>query len=425
MGLDLQEQLITKNREVPILGIDLSNDYVLVSYLLPDMVEPQSITTIAGEEKFLIPLVLYREAREGIWLYGQRAIQASSQEKGILYENILEQAFQTDLDSNIDTENSALKLLAIFFEKIFHMPKLQEMNLSEARIVLTIEDLNMKKSQILRQVMRQVGINTKRLVFIDYMDAFYAFTFHQSEDRYLHDVVLYQYQNKGLKQAYLTQERRTKPCMIKIKQDLFPSLEECKSDQEKDEVFAKILHKTLDGHKVSTIYLIGEGFENGFLNQSLQILCQNRKVFLGKNLYSCGACYYEACKYEKWDYIYMGLTSMKMNLAIQAKMRGDEDLVTLINAGDNCFSSYCACDLLLGEDPFIEILQRNPDGSGSKITSLELIDLPKRPPRASKVHMELKPLSDTCVQVTVEDLGLGELFPSSGKRWNYQLIAEE
>ena len=38
------------------------------------------------------------------------------------------------------------------------------------------------------------------------------------------------------------------------------------------------------------IYLTGEGFENNWYPNSLKVLCNGRRAFLGNNLYSKGAC---------------------------------------------------------------------------------------------------------------------------------------
>ncbi len=411
--------------ETPIIGIDINNENAVVSYYMSGMDEPETISTVAGEEKYLIPAMLYREVQEKMWLFGHRAHKAAAEGMGLSYRNLLDQAYKNEVIPLAGNEMESWEMLGIFFERILYLPKMRGVDVDHAQIVLTVQKLNMERSEVLKKAMEKAGVSRKRLILTDYMECFYAFTFHQTEDRRLHDVVLYQYDGSKLRQGYLTKQMNTIPHMVNIDVKEFYELASLKTDEEIDLAFTRLLHYELDGHNISTIYLVGEGFESGFLNKSLEVLCQNRKVYLGKNLFSTGACYCELLKREDWKYVYIGDSSMKMNLAIEAKMRGKQELITLVNAGDNCYSTYCACDILLGEDNYIDIYQQNPDGSGEKITSLELTDLPKRPPRATKVHMELRPESGSVVDVTVEDKGLGEMYPGTGKKWKYQLVCEE
>ncbi len=46
-----------------------------------------------------------------------------------------------------------------------------------------------------------------------------------------------------------------------------------------------------DKKVVSSVYLTGEGFENNWYPNSLKVLCNGRRAFIGNNLYSKGACY--------------------------------------------------------------------------------------------------------------------------------------
>ncbi|SDB19389.1 DUF5716 family protein [Eubacterium oxidoreducens] len=423
------QQTITQSEknelnEVPIIGIDINNENAVVSYYMPGMDEPETISTVAGEEKYLIPALLYREVQEEMWLFGHRASKASKEGIGLSYRNLLDQAYKNETIPLAGNEMESWEMLGIFFERILYLPKMQGVDVEHAQVVLTVQKLNMERSEVLKKAMEKAGVSRKRLVLTDYMECFYAFTFHQTEDRRLHDVVLYQYDGSKLKQGYLTKNVNTIPRTVEIEKKEFYELASLRTNEEKDAAFTKLLHYELDGRNISTIYLVGEGFETGFMNQSLEVLCHNRKVYLGKNLFSTGACYYELLKREEWPYIYIGDSSMKMNLAIEARIRGKQELITLVNAGDNCYSTYCACDILLGDEPFIDIYQQNPDGSGEKITSLELANLPKRPPRATKVHMEIRPTSGSSVNVMIEDKGLGEMYPASGKKWKYQLACE-
>ena len=48
---------------------------------------------------------------------------------------------------------------------------------------------------------------------------------------------------------------------------------------------------------------------------------------------------------------------------------------------------------------------------------MKLEGLPKRPPKASRVRIEVSFTSGTTMKLRVTDLGFGDLYPSSGKVW--------
>lgn len=64
-----------------------------------------------------------------------------------------------------------------------------------------------------------------------------------------------------------------------------------------DESFKSFIQNVFDKKVVSSVYLTGEGFENNWYPNSLKVLCNGRRAFLGNNLYSKGACY-SSMRYE-------------------------------------------------------------------------------------------------------------------------------
>ena len=55
------------------LGIELNDSYAMVSYMQPNMEEPETVSTIAGSENYRIPTLLARRKNVGMWYYGEDA----------------------------------------------------------------------------------------------------------------------------------------------------------------------------------------------------------------------------------------------------------------------------------------------------------------------------------------------------------------
>ena len=49
------------------LGIELNDSYAMVSYMQPNMEEPETVSTIAGSENYRIPTLLARRKNVVMW----------------------------------------------------------------------------------------------------------------------------------------------------------------------------------------------------------------------------------------------------------------------------------------------------------------------------------------------------------------------
>ena len=162
------------------------------------------------------------------------------------------------------------------------------------------------------------------------------------------------------------------------------------------------------------------------MKQSVSFLCRGRRAFIGKNLYSKGACYAAAVRagQEEWPYVYMGDNEMKVNVSLKVLRRGNQEFFTLLRAGDNWYEAVGECEVILAGEPEISFWLQLPNSREAKIEKLTLADLPDRPRRATRLRIHAKPLSDHEVQVQIRDMGFGELFKSSDKTWTYVMSLE-
>lgn len=190
----------------------------------------------------------------------------------------------------------------------------------------------------------------------------------------------------------------------------------------RDENFLGILKDCFRGHIVSSVYLTGDGFDGDWMKQSVAFLCQGRRAFVGKNLYSKGACYAALCseQQENWDYVYLGDNEMKVNVSLKVRNMGKAEFYTLISAGDNWYETQGMCEVILAGTPEIDFWLQPPGSREAKVEKLKLLDLPERPDKATRLRITAKPVSDTKVWIQIRDLGFGELFKSSDKVWDYR-----
>ena len=123
----------------------------------------------------------------------------------------------------------------------------------------------------------------------------------------------------------LERDQRTMPQLVTI------SEEQRNIDRaNKDASFLKIVSEVTGGHIVSAVYLTGDGFDGEWMKESLSFL-QRPQGFMGKNLYSKGACYAAArkCMTEEnsWQFVYMGDNEMKVNVSLKVQSQGKTEFL--------------------------------------------------------------------------------------------------
>ena len=275
--------------------------------------------------------------------------------------------------------------------------------------------------EVFWRIAPKLGLSSEQFMIIDHKESFYHFALSQPESLWIHDVYLFENDGKNLFYYGLKRNTRTKPQMISIKEGIKNPVE---SDAEQDREFLGILRRAFENQIVTTAYLVGEGFEGGWMKESLNFLCKNRRVFMGNNLYSKGACYagFNREHPERWKFIYMGEHEMKFNLSLKVRDCGNMAFHTLISAGQNWFETKGDCEVILMGTPEIEFWKQLPNSRDAVIESLELTDLPNRPDRTTRLRITATPISDEKIEVEIKDMGFGEIYRSTDKTRKYTMM---
>ncbi len=405
------------------LGIDLDNDNAVISYFQLNMKEPETVSTVAGSEVYQIPLILAKKRGIGQWFIGEEAkrlalLQGEEAVSGLLQAALAGKEFFIEGETY-----KAQELLALYIKKLVYLAGKLGNPVIPDFLVITLEQLSREVTELFLQVAERIGIPEGRLTLIDRRESFYYFAFSQQKELWLHDVCLFDNRGDEVWCRRLERDQRTMPQLVTI------SEEQRNIDRaNKDASFLKIVSEVTGGHIVSAVYLTGDGFDGEWMKESLSFLCKGRRVFMGKNLYSKGACYAAAgkCMTEEnsWQFVYMGDNEMKVNVSLKVQSQGKTEFFTLISAGDNWYETVGECEVLLDGSNEIDFWLQLPNSKEAKIEKLTLADLPERPPRTTRLRIKAQPVSDMEVKIRIKDLGFGEIFKSSDKTWEYMMSLE-
>lgn len=416
-----------------ILGYDLGHQFAQISYCGVDEIqpEPETVSAVTGTEQYNIPTVLCKRAGVGQWYYGREAVKFAQEEEGILVEDLLMLA-QRGEDVIVEGEAfDPVALLTLFVKRSLSLLNIRLSLYQVDALMFTVEELSPRMVDVLSRVAAGLQLNAKSICFQNHLESFYAYTIHQDRELWKNDVVIFEY-NTGLRMLRLECNRRTSPMVVLIGQEEFSDIlrrvwseneeEREQQRQELDLLFSHTVQEALDGEIISTVFLLGEGFKEGWAKESLKILCKNRRVFQGNNLYSKGACYAMAERLnpsEEWKkYVYLGADKLKSNIGMKAMRRGEDSYYAILDAGTNWYEAASEFDIILESGNTVDFLITPLTGSGVLERPVHLPGIPDRPRGTTRLNIHIEMTSVNQASVTIEDLGFGELFPSSGKAWS-------
>jgi hypothetical protein len=400
------------------LGIDLSDSFAMVSYYQPNMTEPETLGQVAGSEQYHIPMLLARKQSTGVWYYGDDARTLAKTSEVICIDSLLRRAMAGEVISVGRESYEAVDLLALFLRKVMELPQKLSNAAPFDRLVLTVERLSRENMELLWRVASRLDLPAERFMVTDHKESFYYFALSQQEQLWMHDVFLFCCEKDVLYSYDLKRDMRTTPQVITIRESGRIVL-----TKNRDMDFAEILAESFENRLVSAVYLVGDGFDGGWMKEAVKVLCRGRRAFMGKNLFSKGACYAAKARdsEEDWQYIYMGENEMKFNLSIKVRDRGRVAFYNLIGAGKNWFEAHGECEVILTGSAEVDFWKQLPNSREAKIETLELTDLPRRPDRTTRLRITANPTADDKVAVEIKDLGFGEFFRGTDKVWKYTM----
>lgn len=398
------------------IGIDMDDSNAVVSYYREGMKEPETLSTIAGSEIFQIPMTLAKKKGIGQWFIGEEAKKLALLQNQEVVDHLLTKAISKQQLMIENTLFTAQELLTLYVKKLILLAgRLGNPGVLDF-LVITVDVLSRELTEMFGQIAKELDIKKDKLILLDRRESFYYFVYNQDKELWLHDIFLFDCRGDDVKGYVTVRDTRTVPQMVTIAE------QQHKLDRmHRDESFYKILLEDFKGHICSSVYLVGDGFDGNWMNLSLHYICKSRRVFIGKNLYSKGACFAAMVRGHviSWPYVYMGDNEMKVNVSLKVNQNGKSDFYSLINAGDNWYDAFGECEVLLDGDKEIDFWLQPPNSREVKIEKLELSDLPNRAPKTTRLRISAKPISDAKVKIQIRDLGFGEIVKSSELSWEY------
>ena len=417
-----------KNMGKYMIGYELGKQYVQMSYLKIGEKEPQTLSMVAGQEQYNIPFVLYKQEDKNLWYIGKEALAKQKEQGGVLLTDLLKKACEEEsTEVNLDSYDS-VALLALYVKRSLSYLSLIAPLEKIAAIMFTVETLDLKTVEVLRRMVEILQLPGIMIQFIGKEESFYYYNLHTDISLWSNPVYLYEMQEDSLISYCLSLNRQTKPIVTLIEKKeyaAFPKMDPYPKTQEEkelwDETFLTYVTGDLEGKIASTVYLIGEGFFGEWYQKSVRFLCTKRRVFLGNNLYSKGACYALMDKMEPGElsgsYVYLGTDKLKCNVGMEIIRQGTPSYLAILDGGNSWYDSKKEWDMILESDN--RLVFRITPLNGKNVTKTQIVlhglQLQKFP--FCRIHAESYMETPKCMKIKLWDKGFGEFSPSGGRYW--------
>lgn len=414
------------------IGLDLSPEYTQLSYYKEDIGEPESIYHNDSKDTYLLPNIMFYSTKDSGgetdlpkgyagWSVGSTASAKRFKEDGILVDRIYQRVLENETVDIYDKTYKAKELLVKML--VLHIRQFTERvpEWKLEKLVVTLADADIFLIKAVRELMKELALTDEQFEIVSHLDSGLYYIFNQPESLRNNSVLLFDFNNEGLESYRIDITRNKTPEIIDVVyQDLRKRLNYSTFRRDKedlDDLFTEIAKEVLADTYVSSVFLTGIGFSDNWMKRSAAILCQGRRVFVGQNIYTKGACfrafggvhaaplakYFRNTKYTVREDIGISLMDEK------------ETFYPIINAGEEWFNTRGKLYIFPDETNRLELIYRDVLTGNTITENIEIHGLPKRPPKTTKLSLEVEFYQSKKGAVVIRDEGFGSLFPSTNK----------
>ena len=410
-----------------MVGLDIQRAFTQMTYFFTSLSEPVTVGPAPGQQ--VIPSAMARTA-DGSWVFRDEKGEALQETLPAVYHVAdcgMGDTVAPDGGGTGPAFGSAW-FLSEYLKKcigLLHMYMTEE---TVVHLMVTVNRLTEIWSKMLVRAWEMMGRERKYLYMQDHLASFYYYTLNQHKKNWNQDTALLEYENDCINGYVLHIDTSSRPYTAtvqlaasqKIDESLRAGRNNQEWNQEKDRLFFELLKKVFERRNVAVSYLTGDFFQKTWAERSIQYLCYRRQAFQGQNLYSRGACcaaMERAGIVPERRILYSGDDMIPVSLGMEMRIRGKETYYPLVNAGINWYEAWHVCEFIPDEEQEIRLLSSQVSQEDVVTHLLLLRRLGKRPNRTLRVRMTVYFTAPSCCRIEAEDLGFGDLVPSSGETW--------
>lgn len=419
-----------------ILGIDLEESFCQISYLntrrFSAGMDPHTFSYVAGREEFNIPSAAFQDPESGQWHYGRDALNLAAEKGQEPLTGLLALAREEELRNGQNTETGAsgegglfTDLLAGYLRYCLSLLSVEVTAEETEAVTFSTAVMDRTNAAVLRRAAETLYPGLPGVSFEEHLKSFYHYVLMQDEEQRRKSVLLLDgWSDKELVLGCLSFNKKTKPIVCFPEQYTIPIPEDA-DGAEMDRLVFDAVKKLMSEKEFSAAYLTGESLNGGWMKDSLNLICRGRRAFQGDNLYSKGAAdstlVYLGLAAKADKFFYLSMDALRCNIGMNCLKKGRTVYQPLLDAGAEWYDAAAQVDILLEDGDEIVLTQTPVDTGSPRDIIVKLENLPQRPRATTRLRIRLSMRSADIMKIEAEDLGFGEIFPSSGMRWEQEI----
>ena len=406
-----------------LLGIDIGETFCQISYLntrrLTAGMDPHTFSTVARGEEFNIPQAAFADSATGNRFYGKEALEKAAGAGREPVARLFGAVRQDPGEEN-------LQVLIEYLQYCFSLLSAEVTADEIEALTFTVDVCDQKSVEILRAAADRLFPGLEKVAFEEHLKSFYHYVLMQDEEQRRQSVLLLDgWSEEELVLYSLSYNKKTRP-IVCFPEELRLKIPAEADAAQKDQILCSAVRGLMQEKEYSAAYLTGEALGGGWMKESLNLICRGRRAFQGDTLYSKGAAAstMAACglssKADK--YFYLSKDALRCNIGMDCLKKGRKVYQPLLDAGAEWYDAAAQIDILLEDGDEIVLRETSVDRGNEREIAVKLENMPKRPRATTRLRIRLHMTSADRMQLTAEDLGFGEIFPSTGMKWEQEIV---
>ncbi|MBR1568228.1 MAG: hypothetical protein IJ648_04630 [Lachnospiraceae bacterium] len=414
------------------LGMDICAENTQLSFFNQQTKEPESICQLNTVDTYLLPNVAFFGEESGRWYIGSDALEHRFHQKGTMLEHVVEKLSGTDrMTFHEETYTYEDVLLLILKGHIMDFLNRYEDARIE-RLVVTVYEYSHALFRVLHLLQDELKLYDDHFFIIGHTSAYLHFVFQQAESLRNNSVGLFDYCSDGMQFYRIDISRRSKPQIVHVVhkdyRERMGYYRIYDNKKELDERFLEIVKEVLKEAYMSSVYLTGVGFTETWAAASQNELCNGRRVFVGQNIYTKGACYAAYIGSNVINpnkYIVDAEDMVHCDVGVLTD-EGLDSFLPIARGGCEWYNMHGKLAVILDDSNRVELLYKNHYSQDVMREIIEVHGLPSRPKKTTRLSLEVEMYSGTKGAVIIRDEGFGKLYPTTNKvyRKEFQLERE-
>lgn len=394
------------------LGIDLTDDYIAIYE--------------QGEENAVVyPAVVCREKKEDVWYIGEVAYRMALSGQGVMSDKLLKLLRKNGTSTIYHRSYTAGELITKLLTKVIE----EKIHTDDFSVIDTLGLALHSPDHVLmdqvRNCLADVEIPKEKTIMLTHEEAFVYYILSRPKELYSSMVSLFDLSNESLSYYEFMMVRGVgrRACVAEGEdiEDAFHTdiLKKESGRTLGDKIITDVAKKRMEGKLVSAVLLTGTGFERTDWAQNfISYVCQRRRVLMEQGLFAIGACLgAESLLKPGGEEECLIFCNSRIGAEVSTLVTVGErsSRLVLVPAGQRWYDLNVHVELIPKEQDYVELQVEPFDSRKSKqVCKTVLNGFPSRPDRTTRIALDLHFDKADRADLSVTDMGFGELFPASG-----------